>query len=156
MITLGIDPGTQRVGYGIVKREGGKTMLVACGLLKIGTGPALLQIKKELEKLIKKFSPEIMAVEKLYFVKNQKTAMQVAESRGVIILTALESGLKIKEYAPNEAKGAITGYGLADKKSVLKMVRLILKRPDLAVIDDASDALALAILASNTNHGTDR
>jgi len=85
---------------------------------------------------------------KLFFMKNQKTAMSVAEARGAIMLSAAESGLSVKEFSPNEVKAGITGYGLADKKAVLKMVRLILNQPSLNLIDDASDALAIAIVAS--------
>lgn len=96
-----------------------------------------------------KHKPDVLAIEKLYFAKNQKTALAVAQARGVILLAGKEHGLRIREYAPNEVKIGVTGYGAADKKAVLKMVRLILKRPDLSVIDDASDALALAILAAN-------
>ena len=91
----------------------------------------------------------MLGIEKLFFAKNQKTAMAVAQARGAILLAAEEAGLTIKEYAPNEVKLGIAGYGFADKKAILKMVRLMLKKPDLAVIDDASDALALAIMACN-------
>ena len=87
-------------------------------------------------------------MEKVYFSKNQKTAMSVAEARGVIILTGLEAGLKVKEFSPNEVKAGITGYGHADKQGVAKMVNLALETPRLKVIDDASDALAIAIFAA--------
>ena len=151
MTILGIDPGTARVGYGVVKKEGGKIMLVSAGLLRVKKKgpPALQEIGRGIEDLVEKFKPEKIAVEKLYFAKNQKTALSVAEARGVVLLTALKNNLKIYEYSPNEVKSSITGYGLADKKAVLKMVRLIRGEAELKVIDDASDALALAILASD-------
>lgn len=152
MIALGIDPGTRRVGYGVIKEKNGELKLLAAGLLEIGKekGPeALKGTALDLKRLIRKFKPDVLSVEKLYFAKNQKTAIAVAQARGVILLTAAEEGLKIKECSPNEVKTAITGYGLADKKAVLKMVRLILKEPGLDVIDDASDALALAILSTS-------
>src|SRR3989338_4075313 len=156
MIILGIDPGTRRIGYGVVRTEGGRVELVDAGILSIqsSTDPeALAEMKRGLGALIKKFKPDRLAVEKLYFAKNQKTALQVAQARGVILLVATEHGLTAEEYGQNEIKSGITGYGLADKKAVLKMVRLILKRPDLDVIDDASDALAIAIVASRRRIG---
>lgn len=148
---LGIDPGSRRIGYGIIKKSGATLTFVEASLLKIKSKDdfgALYETKKEIDKLIEKHQPEILAVEKLYFVKNQKTGMQVAHARGAIILAALEHGLLIKEYAPNEIKMKLTGYGFSDKKAVAKIVKLILKKPDLKVIDDVSDALGIAIIAS--------
>jgi crossover junction endodeoxyribonuclease RuvC len=109
---------------------------------------ALYEAKRDTDRLIKKYTPDIMGIEKLYFVKNQKTAIAVAQARGVILLSARERGIPVKEYAPNEVKLGIAGYGFADKKAVLKMVRLILGKHDLKIIDDASDALAIAIVAA--------
>ena len=150
MIALGIDPGTRRIGYGIVRNEGGSLVFITAGILKIKSvddASALCETKKGIDELIKKYKPEILGIEKLFFAKNQKTAIAVAQARGVILLAAQEAGIPIREYAPNEVKLGVTGYGFADKKAVLKMVRLILGKRDLAVIDDASDALALAIMA---------
>lgn len=151
MIILGIDPGTARMGYGVIKKDGGKTLFLDAGILKIRKSESrhiFLQIKIGLEEIIKKWKPEIMAIEKVYFSKNQKTAMSVAESRGVAILTGLENGLAVREYSPNEVKSGLTGYGHADKRGVSKMVNLALGTPRLKVIDDASDALAIAIFAA--------
>jgi crossover junction endodeoxyribonuclease RuvC len=151
MTILGIDPGTRRIGYGVIKKLPGKLGFVSAGLLKIKGGDdfsALKETRRQIEGIIGKFKPEILAIEKLYFMRNQKTGIQVAQARGVILLSALEKGLKILEYAPNEIKAGITGYGFADKKAVLKMVKLILGKSDLDIVDDASDALAVAILAS--------
>lgn len=148
---MGIDPGTQRVGYGIIKKERGRLRFVRAGLLKIesrGSYGALLEIKREFDKLLRLWSPAAVAVEKIYFSKNQKTGLRVAEARGVILLSAMERGLLIKEYSPNEVKLKLTGYGFADKKAVIKMVGLLLQKPGLKIIDDAADALALAIIAS--------
>jgi crossover junction endodeoxyribonuclease RuvC len=150
MIALGIDPGTRRIGYGLVRREGSDIVYLAAGTLDIKSesdAPALVEAKNGARELIKQYRPEALGIEKLFFAKNRKTAMAVAQARGAILLAAQEAGLPIKEYAPNEVKLGIAGYGFADKKAMLKMVRLILKKPDLAVIDDASDALALAIMA---------
>ena len=160
MISLGIDPGTRRIGYGIVRTgvsaanmDGSNSVeFVDAGILSIESKDdpsALVETKRGMDALIEKYRPE--SIEKLFFAKNQKTALAVAQARGVILLAAREHGIRIREYAPNEVKLAITGYGFADKKAVLKMVRLTLRRNDIDVIDDASDALALAIIG-----GTDR
>jgi len=151
MIALGIDPGTRRVGYGLVRKDGAGLVFVAAGILKIASADdpsALEETKRELDALIKKYKPEVMGVERLFFAKNQKTAISVAQARGVILLCAKERGLPIREYTPNEVKLGVTGYGSADKKAVLKMVRLTLGLSELKVIDDASDALAIAIMAA--------
>lgn len=155
-VALGIDPGTRRVGYGLVRREGNELIYLAAGILKIegvDDASALEETKVGTGALIKKYRPDALGVEKLFFAKNQKTAMAVAQARGAILLAAQEAGILIKEYAPNEVKLGIAGYGFADKKAVFKMVRLTLKKPDLAVIDDASDALALAIMACGAQKG---
>jgi crossover junction endodeoxyribonuclease RuvC len=151
MIILGIDPGTRRIGYGIVRKDGSEVVFVAAGLLDIKSGDditALCEARRDLDRLIKKYKPDRMGIEKLYFAKNQKTAIAVAQARGVILLAAGEHGISIKEYTPNEVKSGITGYGFSDKKAVLKMVRLILGKHDLKIIDDASDSLAIAIIAA--------
>jgi len=149
MIILGIDPGSRRVGYGLVKQTSGhKLEFLAAGLLPVKSKSeeeALLEIRSGLLDLISNYSPKAMVIEKLFFSRNQKTAIAVAQARGAIILTCAEQGLKIQEVSPNEVKSGIGGYGLADKRAVLKMVRLILNQPNLNLIDDASDALAIAI-----------
>lgn len=151
MISLGIDPGTRRIGYGIIEKEYAETRFIAAGILDIESDddiPALQEAKNGVDRLIKKYQPDVIAIEKLFFAKNQKTALAVAQARGVILLAAAESGIPIKEFTPNEIKLGVTGYGNADKKAILKMVRLILGKHDLKVIDDASDALAIAIMGT--------
>lgn len=151
MTILGIDPGTRRVGYGLVRKDKGGLKFLDAGILKIQSKNdpgAIQEINLQVRGLIKKWRPDFLALEKLYFAKNQTTGLAVAEARGVIVLTALQGGLEIKEFSPNEIKAGLTGYGRADKKAVLKMVRLILGQPGLALIDDASDALGIAIFAS--------
>ena len=148
---LGIDPGTKRAGFGLISKNGNELLLLEAGIIEVGKcteNESLLLIKKQIDSLIKKYSPKVFSIEKLFFSKNQKTAMSVAEARGVSILAAMENSLPVLEFSPNEVKSAIAGFGLADKKAVLKMVRLILKEPKLEIIDDASDALALAIVAA--------
>jgi crossover junction endodeoxyribonuclease RuvC len=154
MIILGIDPGTRRIGYGVVRKEGSDARFIEAGILEIvGTDDisALVETKKGIDALIKKHKPDALAIEKLYFAKNQRTALAVAQARGVILLAASERGVPVREYAPNEVKLGVAGYGFADKRAMLKMVKLILGKPDLKIIDDASDALAIAIMGINGN-----
>jgi len=152
-IVLGIDPGTKRIGYGAVRRKGQELCLVEAGLLPLKniSGQELIrETKVHTDRLIKKFRPSLISVEKIFFVKNLKTGIAVAQARGVILLAAAEHGVPVREYSPTEIKLGLTGYGLADKRAVLKMVRLCLKEPGLRVVDDASDALASAIVALHT------
>jgi crossover junction endodeoxyribonuclease RuvC len=155
MIALGIDPGSRRIGYGVVSAQNGAIKYIAAGIFSIKTKDdvsALEETKQEIDRLINKYQPEVVAIEKIFFAKNQKTAIAVAQARGVVLLATKECGVRIKEYTPNEVKLGVTGYGFADKKAVLKMIRLILGEKDLKVIDDASDALALAIFCSGERY----
>lgn len=148
---LGIDPGTNRIGYGIIQSVGQKIIYIDSGLIEIKEkyGPDQLRtIHEQLKRVISKHSPDIAAIEKLFFAKNRKTAMTVAEARGGIVLTLSLAGIPIVEIAPNEVKSSITGYGHADKTSVLKMINLIFGSKDFHPIDDTSDALAIAIAAT--------
>lgn len=153
MVILGIDPGIKRIGYGLIEKSKGELCLLQAGILKISASKShaqnIKEVKRETSSLITKFKPKILTIEKLFFYKNQKTALQVAEARGIIILAASEKKIEIKELTPNEIKLGVTGSGSADKKAVAKMVRLILKEPNLKAIDDATDALAIAIAGSN-------
>ena len=156
MIALGIDPGTRRIGFGVVEKKLGAVTLIDAGILEITSAEdldALRDLKREMDRVIKKHRPDIVGVERLYFAKNQKTALAVAQARGVILLSCVEKGIRIKEYTPNEIKLGVTGFGGADKKAVFKMVKLTLGERNLAIIDDASDALAIAIMASGENTG---
>jgi len=151
-VYLGIDPGTHRVGYGVIRAENGKFYLIEQGIIKTKeNGSAIEQlplIYKKISLLIKKNSPDEVAVEKLFFSKNQKTAMAVAEARGVILLAAVEKSVKIREFMPNTVKQSISGYGFANKKAMLKMITMMLGLKNFKPIDDASDALAIAITAA--------
>ncbi len=151
-VYLGIDPGTHRVGYGVIRAENGKFYLIEQGIIKTKeNGSAIEQlplIYKKISLLIKKNSPDEVAVEKLFFSKNQKTAMAVAEARGVILLAAVEKSVKIREFMPNTVKQSISGYGFANKKAMLKMITILLGLKNFKPIDDASDALAIAITAA--------
>lgn len=150
MVILGIDPGTTRIGYGIIEKKNGLKM-VAYGVLGIKGGDQkdkLIALAKELRRLIKKYKPSVVGIEKLYFSKNQKTALAVAEARGVITLVVAEEGIPILEFGPNEIKSAVTGYGASGKEAVRRIVSLTLGIPTVEGLDDASDALAIAIRAS--------
>lgn len=150
MVVLGIDPGTRGMGFGLVTKKGGGIALLSAGVVRVrGRGDAemLGEIRARLKSLIARFNPSVFAIEKLYFVKNRKTGIEVAQARGVALLIAGECGLKVREFGPSEVKVGLTSYGRADKAAVAKMVRLTLHAPTLKVPDDATDALALAILA---------
>ncbi len=151
MRILGIDPGTSRVGFGLIETEGGLSLL---HFGTIETDEKTLQgkltaVMAQFRTLLKKTRPDFAAIEKIYFSKNQKTAMSVAQARGALLSALLEHEIETAEFNPNEVKLQVTGYGLADKKGVAKMVKAILKLKELPGYDDASDALAIAITAAN-------
>ena len=150
MIILGIDPGTTRIGYGVIEVLGSTMRHVQSGLLEVrGEYPTSLKtIERDLQNIIKKTKPERIGVEKLFFVRNQKTGIRVAEARGVVLNTASKMGVEIWELAPSEIKLALTGYGSATKEGVAKMVRHFVRLPEGKIIDDTTDALAIAITAS--------
>lgn len=150
-IILGIDPGTHRLGYGLIEVDGRKLTPITYGVLETKAKHSADQLYAThiaLKKVIEDYHPEACGVEKLFFAKNQKTALSVSEARGVILMTASEAKLSVFEISPKEIKQSVSGYGQADKKAVLKMVKLILGIKDFSSIDDASDALAIAIATS--------
>lgn len=155
MIILGIDPGTARVGYALVeKNNSGNVNLITYGCLNINkkTQPErLAEISKSILDLIARYHPEILAIEKLFFTKNAKTALSVSEARGVIINTADSLNLDILEFTPLEVKVAVTGYGKAEKKEVQKMVCRLLNLKKTPQPDDAADAIAIGLTACYTN-----
>ena len=125
-----------------------------CGAIKSGPreifGQRLDRIYGGLNKIIKKYQPDEIAVEKLFFAKNSKTALKVGEGRGVAMLAAWQHGVPIKEFTPLQVKLALTGYGLAPKNQVEKMVKLQLRLKSIPQPDDIADALAVAICSSQT------
>lgn len=152
MKILGIDPGSTRIGYGLIKKEGGNLKFLNAGLLKISAkdkNQRLLDLEKSFSQLIKKEKPDLVAIEKLYFVKNLKTALEVGQSRGVLVLIIAKNKLPVIEIPPSEAKLIVSGDGHASKKSVAKMVGYCLKINTAGQIDDVTDALALAIAAAS-------
>jgi len=155
MKALGIDPGTAKTGYGILESEGDAVRLVEYGCIKTSskeTAPKrLTRICSGIKKIISKHKPKWIAVEKLFFGSNIKTAMSVSQARGVVLLAASQAGLDIAEYTPLEVKMALTGYGRADKQQVQQMVKTLLKLETIPKPDDAADALAVALCHINTN-----
>ena len=155
MRILGIDPGTGILGFGVIdidRRKGGEPQLVDAGVIRTPVheddAVRLLTIYDELTDIIAQTKPEVMSVEKLFFARNVTTAMTVSQARGVVLLTAMQAGMKIYEYTPMQIKQAITGYGKADKKQMQEMVRILLRLKSIPKPDDAADALAAAITHS--------
>ncbi|MBI1984934.1 MAG: crossover junction endodeoxyribonuclease RuvC [Candidatus Wildermuthbacteria bacterium] len=149
MVILGIDPGTARTGYGVIRKIGSSVACIEYGCIETSKlkkpEERLLSLEEDLLKVLKKHKPDIMVVERLYFFKNLKSVMPVSEARGVILLAIAKKKLPVFEITPLQAKMAITGYGRADKKQVQRMVQRVLKLKDLPKPDDAADALAMAI-----------
>ena len=146
---LGIDPGTTRIGYGIIEDAGGGTFrCLAYGILESPgvTGPLEKSVAaRSLEELLREWRPDRAAVEKLFFFKNKKSVMAVSEMRGVIMLTLAQHSLPIAEFTPLQVKQTICGHGRAEKHQVQKMMRLLLKISEDIRPDDAADALAMAL-----------
>jgi crossover junction endodeoxyribonuclease RuvC len=146
---IGIDPGTGILGFGVIEVDGPKMQLVDAGVIrtpvKEDDAVRLETIYQELTDIIVQTKPQIMSVEKLFFVRNVTTAMTVSQARGVVLLAARLNQLEIFEYTPLQIKQAVTGYGKADKKQMQEMVRVLLNLKEIPKPDDAADALAAAI-----------
>lgn len=155
-IVLGIDPGIADTGYGVIKVSGSKLEALAYGSIKTPAGEELpLRLKtlyKELTSLIKRYHPQMAAIEKLFFNKNVKTALIVGQARGVAMLALSQAKMPIYEFTPSQVKQAVSAYGKASKMQVQKMVKLILHLESIPQPDDAADALAVAICAANRSN----
>ena len=160
MLILGIDPGTATTGFGLIRILKGKTLLENFGLIETdkngSPGSRFLSIEKEMLALFRQFSPDIMAMERLFFAANAKTAMSVGQAQGVMLLAAAKSKVEVVQIAPGTIKKAIAGNGRADKKAVQKALRKVLgakvrsgpkKRTHF---DNAADALAVALCYAYT------
>jgi crossover junction endodeoxyribonuclease RuvC len=152
---LGIDPGTALMGWGLIQRAGKQIAPLKYGCIRTTASSSraerLFHIYKSLSEIIEKNRPDCMAIEELFFFKNQKTIIGVAEARGVAIVVASKYGLPVYEYTPLQIKQALTGYGRADKKQVQEMVRLACNLKECPKPDDAADAMAVAICHAQTN-----
>ncbi len=154
MRILGIDPGLATIGWGVIDTTGVKHKALAYGAIITPAGTPtekrLALIFAELEAIIKKYQPEVMAVEELFFNTNITTGIRVAEARGVILLCAERCGIELAEYTPLQVKQAVVGYGRAEKKQVITMVTMLLGLPKPPSPDDTADALAIAVCHAHT------
>ncbi len=156
MRIIGIDPGYAIVGFGIIEYNNGRFKVIDYGAV---TTPADMDFNRRLEiiyddvsQILDIYRPESLAIEKLYFQNNQKTAIDVAEARGVILLSAVKRRLLIREYTPLEVKKSVTGYGKAVKKQVQEMTKRILRLSEIPKPDDTADALAIAVCHAHTDN----
>lgn len=149
MKILGIDPGFSRLGYAVLEKDKKSLRIIDCDCFetssKLNYGKRLLLVADKVKNLISKYKPDAMAIEKIFFAKNQKTALQIAEVRGILLYLAASSKIPAYEHTPLEVKMALCGYGKATKEQVQKMLKTILKAPSLPKSDDATDALAIGL-----------
>ena len=149
MVVLGIDPGIETCGYGVIRGLGQRAEALAFGVVVTKadepTAMRLLRIYEGISEIIHQHHPERVAVERLYFNRNVGSAIAVGQARGVALLAAAQHGLRVREYTPPEVKQAVSGYGGAEKQQVMRMVRTILGLGAEPMRDDAADALAIAL-----------
>lgn len=149
MRIIGIDPGTGILGFGVIEKKSSKLSMLDAGVIRTSADQSdskrLKTIYDELTAIIKQNSPDVMAVEKLFFAQNVTTAMSVSQARGAVLLCGEKYNLEIFEYTPLQIKQSITGYGRADKKQIQEMVKTILRLGAVPKPDDCADALACAI-----------
>lgn len=156
LVILGIDPGTTIVGFGIIEKNKNSLTCLDYGCIK--TKPKSPEIEKiaiierELSDIIKKIKPDKISIEKLFFFKNTKTAINVAQARGVVLSVCAQNNVAVCEFTPLQVKQAVSCYGRADKKQIQKMVKLILGLNKIPEPDDAADALACAITCANYSY----
>ncbi|MCX8015790.1 MAG: crossover junction endodeoxyribonuclease RuvC [Patescibacteria group bacterium] len=150
MKILGFDPGTKRLGYGIIEIKNNQLKVIDadCFEPKNRTEEKILEeIFQKVDSLIKKYKPDFISIEKIFFFQNQKTAFQISEVRGVLLLAAAQHQIPIIQPTPLEIKTCLTGYGRAEKNNVALMVKKILKLEKMPRLDDTTDALACSITA---------
>ena len=154
MKILGIDPGMAIVGYGLIEVEGDNIQLLASGSIQtdknLPDSKRLLEVYNDLSTIVQKYQPDCASVEELFFFKNQKTVIPVAEARGVLLTVLEKFGIPTFGYTPMVVKQVLTGYGRADKKEVEQMVRISLESENLPKLDDTVDAIAIAICHSRS------
>ena len=153
MRIVGIDCGTERTGFGIIDSDGRSHQFVTAGVIRTSTSQVLShrlkRIADELERILSEFSPDVVAVEEVFYSVNAKSALKLAHVRGVALLQAAHAGLEVSEYSALEVKMSVVGYGRAEKSQVQMMVQSLLRISKEFPSFDASDALAVAIC-----HGT--
>ena len=148
MIVLGIDPGSNRTGYGLLREDSGNVRVIDYGCINLASLKSfslkLAKISETLKSLIMTHKPDFAAIEDCFYAKNVKSALKLGHVRGAVILTAVSENVEIAEYTPLEIKKAVTGYGRADKMQVQQMMRMLLNLPGVPQPEDAADALACA------------
>lgn len=153
MRIIGIDPGTATTGFSIVEKDRGNLTLLEYGCIRTAAGLSdqerLTQIAEDIDFIIKKWLPNTASIEKIFFKKNIKTAISVAQARGVILQKLHQNGLSISEHTPLEIKNAVCGYGKADKRMVQSMIKTIFGLKQIPKPDDAADAIAAALCSAN-------
>jgi len=150
MRVLGIDPGTATTGWGVVwAKDRATNQIVACGCVKTEANKTLdvrlVEIYDGIQLIIKKYKPDVVVIEELFFAKNTKTAIAVGHARGVAMLAGSKMKLPVFEYTPLQVKQAVVGYGRAEKNQVQAMLKAIFKCKDIPTQDDTADALAIAL-----------
>ncbi len=149
MRVLGIDPGSETLGWGVVKKDGSFYRLIDYGTVKSSPkdhfAKRLAKIFDDLQDVIDRFQPDVLSIEEAFFAVNVKVALKLGQVRGVVLLLAEKNGLEIGEYAPRLIKQTVVGYGNAEKHQVQEMVKILLKLPTIPQPHDAADALATAI-----------
>ena len=158
MRVFGIDPGSDRTGYGCIDSDGRRHRLVQCGAVRAGAGITFAEqlsiIYRELSALITEHRPECVVIESIFYAANARSALKLGHARGVAMLAAIEAGVLVVEYTPAEVKRAVVGYGRAEKQQVGQMVKLLLGLDKVPSPHDAADALAVAICHLHHGCGT--
>lgn len=149
---IGLDPGFGRLGFAVLERQGREWVALEYGVIEtLASEPfleRLLAVYNGVDRLVKEYQPAIAGVEELFFARNVTTAIKVGQARGVALLALAQGKVRVCEFTPQEAKQAVTGYGKADKAQVAAMVKILLKLDNKKLLDDATDALAIALAAA--------
>ncbi len=149
MLIMGIDPGLATTGYGLIRNKGSDYHFIIHNCVKTTAGndlsARLLVIYNAIAQVIAQYSPDVVAVEELFFNTNVKTALAVGQARGTILLAAAQANIAVFSYTPLQVKQSVVGYGRAEKQQVQQMVKLMLNLPTIPKPDDAADALAIAL-----------
>ena len=152
-IILGIDPGLAATGYGLIQYSGSRFRHISHGAIRTSArdsiGRRLLKIHEELQHILKTFSPTEAGVETIFFARNSKSAMPVAQARGVILFTLAELDISFAEYTPLEVKHAVIGHGKADKRQIQEAIKILLNLTDIPKPEHGADALAVAFCHAN-------
>lgn len=154
MRIIGIDPGSRATGYGLVLKEGNRLIHIDNGVIrppaKAELPERLLAIHRELDSVIKEYSPDHAAIEQVFMSQNAQAALKLGQARGAALLALAQAGLQVGEYSPMQVKSSVVGYGRAAKSQVQQMVKALLNLPEIAQ-EDASDALAVAICHAHSS-----